>query len=198
MTCASSPGPGNPFSIGCGVLVAISTFAPSPAASQPLAGVLVPHVLQHLQARRDVLQLLAGLAADARPRFAAAGALPLLVGEIVDDLDARQVVRQLPPAVLVVVDPASLQRLAALGLDDGGIDGHLLGDVHAEQQQLSRIELLRARSIEAAEDCVHLRLVPLLHRLDAFGRLTLDLIDRGVPLRDHAVTLRDPACDRPA
>lgn len=33
ITYASSPGPGSPFSIGCGVLVAISTWPPLPPAS---------------------------------------------------------------------------------------------------------------------------------------------------------------------
>ena len=53
------------------------------------AGVLLAHVLQHLDLRRHVIELLGDLAADLDER-AAAGALPLALGELVEDRHARQ------------------------------------------------------------------------------------------------------------
>ena len=67
--------------------------------------------------RRARRALLAGLAADADADLAAAGALLLLVRQVINDLDPRQVIGQLAPPVLVVVDPPGNQLLARLGFD---------------------------------------------------------------------------------
>ena len=54
------------------------------------AGVLLAHVLQHLHLGGHVVELLGDFRADLDER-AAAGALPLALGQIVDDRDAWQV-----------------------------------------------------------------------------------------------------------
>lgn len=121
--------------------------------------------------------MLACFSADATANLAATRALLLLIRQVVDDLDTRQVIRQLPSPMLVMIDAAGGELLAALGLDDILIHWNLLGHGQAEEQEFCWTESLGARPVEPTEDGVHLRLVALLHRFDPLGGFLLDSHD---------------------
>ncbi len=96
--------------------------------------------------------------------------------------------------MLVMIDspanPPCFELLTTLGFHRLVIHRQLVNR-DAEQQQLSWIKPLGMRAVEAAENRVHLRLVPLSHRFDLLGGFTLDLIQLCFTLRDDRVTLRD-------
>ena len=154
------------------------------------AGIFMADVLEHFQTGGIKLQLLADLTADADAILPAAGTLLLFVAQVMNNLHSRQMIRQLASAVLVMIDSPGLELLPTLGLHGLFIHRQFV-DGDAEQQQLGWIKPLRVRAVEAANDRIHLRLVPLGHRFKLIGGFTLDLIELRVSLRNHTLTLRD-------
>ena len=166
-----------------------------------LAGVRDADVLEDLEVRGEAFELFADFLADAVARGCAAGALLLLVGEVVDDADAREVLGQFAPAVVVSVPgSAAGELLAGLVFDGCGVRGvqrHGV-DINAEQHQLKRVKALGLGAVEPAEDRIDrgldcevdggllLGLQPLTLRIELrielFLRLAPDLLDRpGMP-----------------
>lgn len=148
------------------------------------AGVGVADVPQHLERRRQVFELLAHLPTDPLAHLAAARAGLLVVGQVVLDLDARQVLGQLLAAVLVTVaDATGHQRLAGLLGDARLVQRHRV-DPHTEEEQLPRVEPLGLRAVEPAEDGVDLRLLlglqPQPQGVELVGSLGLDAVDQRV------------------
>jgi hypothetical protein len=109
--------------------------------------VLEPDVLKDPQRRRDELQLLADLFADALPGPAAARTLLLLLRQVVLDPRARQRLGQ-PPAAVLVANAAGDELLAGLLLDAPGVEGGRV-DVLAEEEQLPRVEAFGPRADRA-------------------------------------------------
>src|SRR5947209_2673848 len=102
-----------------------------------------PMVPSDLQGRRLVVQLLAHLLADDRPRPPAALAQPFGLGQLVDAAVAGQVPGQLLPAVPLAT---GLRRIAQVhrGLRGHGLTCGGLG----EEQELVGVEALGARAVQ--------------------------------------------------
>jgi hypothetical protein len=109
------------------------------------------NVPQHFEARRHVFQLFADRLADAATQLAAVRAGFVFVGQIVFDVDPRQVVRQRMAAVLMLLlDAARDELFTGFGCDTRFVQRQLI-DALAKEQQLARIERLVLGTIEAPE-----------------------------------------------
>ena len=121
------------------------------------AGVLEPDVLEDLERRRHIFQLLADLLADAVPEIPTTRALLLLFRQVMLDGDARQMGREHCPAMLMpIAYAAGGELLPRLLFDTHLVQWHAL-DAQAKEQQLPGIkppEVLIARAVEPAEQRV--------------------------------------------
>jgi len=147
-------------------------------------------VLQNLEAGREVFELLAHLGPDPAALVSAGRTSLLLWRQVVLDLDPLQLLGQLLPAMLVaVLDAPSGQRLARFFGNAGLVQRQLVHDL-AEEQQLTRIELLAPRAVITPQNRghrrLHRRINACLHRR-VDRRLTLLALDENQLLQQSNV-----------
>ena len=115
------------------------------------AGVLVPNVLEHLEAGREVFELLAHLGADPTTFIPTGWTNFLSILQIVLDLDALELLGQLLTTVrMTALHTTRHQRLAGFCLNTRLIQRHLFYDL-AKQQQLPRVEGFTTRAVVATQ-----------------------------------------------